>query len=182
MALTVNVDTYGTVAEADAYFNLRAFGSKWVGSIADKEKALRTGAVHLDRMFRWRGIVTDDNQAMKWPRANVVDDEYRTVPSATVPQAIKNAQFELALQWLIADQLTPNPDFLTADTLSKAETGAVKRERAGDLEREFFDRDVHLFMAGAHYFPIKKIYPFIEMLVRPYVTGISDSLFVEVIQ
>jgi hypothetical protein len=43
------------------------------------------------------GAVTSTSQAMAWPRAGVADSEGREIADTTVPDAIKNAQAEMAL-------------------------------------------------------------------------------------
>ncbi len=130
MALTLTVEsgesktdsnTYISLDNANSYMEARIGTDAWDGaSDTDKQAALVQSARILDRYVEWRGVKTDDTQAMQWPRQYVPDPEYRTVdaldfyidagdyfiPSDAVPQRIKDAQCELALHLLSQDSQT----------------------------------------------------------------------------
>lgn len=92
MALTVGTNTYISMAEAVAYVGGRLRTEAWDFNDADREKAL----IHAARLLEalpWAGEKTGANQALAFPRNG--DDE--------VPQAIKDAQAELALALLDED-------------------------------------------------------------------------------
>lgn len=93
----VAADTYGTLVEADAYFDARE-SADWGASDSVKELALRKAATYLDNVYRgrWKGVKATSTQALAWPRAGVVDVEGYGIASNVVPQAIKRAQFEAA--------------------------------------------------------------------------------------
>ena len=68
MTITVGVDTYVTVAEADTY--LRGAWSAF--DTADKESALVEAARSMETLT-WKGSKTSEAQALAWPRTGVVD-------------------------------------------------------------------------------------------------------------
>lgn len=167
MALTVNTDTYGTLAEANAYFASRPHSSEWtdVSKTDDqRENALRFAAKHIDLRYEWIGVLKDDSQAMKWPRRDFYDDEGRYFDGSSVPAAVKEAQYEMALQWLWADQLTPPPTSVTREESNQAQ---VKKEKLGQLEREYFQQSGYMFdlIEGRLR---EKVYPLVDLMLRPF--------------
>lgn len=109
MALTVTVagatsDSYATVAEADAVFELTQ-DSTWTGaSTANKEAALKRAAQIID-LGRYYGIKSAVTQALRFP------SHYMRNSSGTlvVPAEIKRAQSLLALALLHEPNLLSGP-------------------------------------------------------------------------
>ncbi|MBI2239623.1 MAG: hypothetical protein HYU59_02340 [Magnetospirillum gryphiswaldense] len=125
MALTVGIDSFITLEQAEAYFTGRLYILDWSGAASgDKEKALKMAARTLNRL-RWRGSLTSESQVMAWPRQGVIDPEGREITVTTIPQDIKDAQAEMALAMLRED--------LTADDSNRG----VKRVKAGTVEVEY---------------------------------------------
>ena len=89
-----SADSYGTLAA----FGLYANNMGWVltGDDVGKEADLRRATLYLDRNYIWRGWKVTAAAARLWPRtrSELVDDF--SVDSETIPQAIIDAQFELA--------------------------------------------------------------------------------------
>lgn len=121
-------DTYGTIAEADAYFTARQ-SAAWGASDTVKEYALRKAATFLDNVYRgrWKGQKVDSTQARAWPRGWVTDADGFGVPSDSIPAQIKYAQFEAAK--LIA----------AGTEMETTIERATKREKVGSLEVEYMD-------------------------------------------
>lgn len=125
MALTVGIDSFITLSQAETYFDGRLYVLDWSGaSDGDKEKAMKMATRALNRMA-WRGSLTDDSQVLAWPRQGVIGREGREIAVTTVPQDVKDAQAELALALLRED--------LTADDSNRG----VKRVKAGTVELEY---------------------------------------------
>jgi len=87
MSLEVGVNSYVTENEADTYFDDRYNGSDW-GEVPDTEIALVSAADLLDSAFSWYNDKTESTQDLEFPRNEETD----------VPQKVKNAQCELALE------------------------------------------------------------------------------------
>ena len=142
-------DTYGTLAEANAYFASRQ-STGWTGSDTDKEMALRKAASYLDNKFRtrWKGVKVSLLQSLAWPRAGVKDSDGYLLPVDSIPQRVKNAQFEAANIILGGTELeaTINPP--------------VKTEKVGPIEV--------VYAAGASPVPT---YPQINNWLSDLVTG-----------
>jgi len=130
MALTTTVggassDSYATLADYTA--RATALGWTLAGTDAANEINLRKATVYLDANYVWVGTRVASTQALDWPRiSNVLVDGY-VIDSDTIPQAVKDAQMELA--YLIQGGLNP---FATVTN------GAVgrKRSKAGPVETE----------------------------------------------
>jgi hypothetical protein len=93
-------NSYISVADADAYFEARS-NSTWDGAIDDsKEAALLYATLWVDRRYVWPGFIVISTQALSWPRGWAYDYEGRVIDSSTVPQAVKDAVCEAALEHL----------------------------------------------------------------------------------
>lgn len=95
-----DAESYVTVEEADSYH--AAYGhAVWAAAeTEDKESALRRAAVFLDGAYlnRFRGAPASETQRRAWPRRGIAG-----IATDTVPQAVRDAQSELALKALTAD-------------------------------------------------------------------------------
>jgi len=123
-----SADTYGTLAESDAYFAARESGN-WDGSNEHKEMALRKAATYLDNVGRgkWKGIRTNRDQARAWPRSYAIDSDGYSYEADTIPDVLKYAQFEAAKIIAGGTELET--------TLSRA----VKSEQVGPLSVTYMD-------------------------------------------
>ena len=100
MALTLFLDTYLLVDEADA---MLAGSTTWEGaSVAEKEFALRTATVMLDTDSVWLSTAVSPTQPLAFPRREFHYWDPRlsllvTVPEGTVPLLLQRAVAEQAL-------------------------------------------------------------------------------------
>lgn len=124
-----NANAYLSVAEADSYFQARNTPKWTTRNTPDKERAILYATAFLDSNFYWLGHIKRLEQALGWPRILVYDKDNRTVSSDSVPQRVKDAVCELALEGL-DKPLSP----------SLARGGAVKRQKVSSLEIEYFER------------------------------------------
>jgi hypothetical protein len=108
-----NAEVYASVAEADAYLTSRGYNWSTMTE-AEKEQALRRAADYLQQVYRlkWSGTRTTGTQALDWPRAFVLRDDYQYqglngttfiggnfyFPANEVPKEVVNANIELALK------------------------------------------------------------------------------------
>lgn len=127
----VGADSYVTLEEATAYFDGGLYGDAWA-AVTNQEAALREAAKWLNTLT-YPGECCVAGRFLAWPRQGATcccED----ATCGMVPAQVKQAQMELALQ------LGTNPGLLTGGVGSAGAgvSGPVKRERLGDLEREFF--------------------------------------------
>ena len=118
--LTPDVDTYATIAEADAYFDSHYGYNKWADlDEPTKEQLLRTAVQKEDHVCIWADDKCAEDQPLAFPRT----------PGCVTPQGIKDAQCEIA--YLILDG---------GLSLNGQLENPMKRMKAGGVEMEWFDR------------------------------------------
>jgi hypothetical protein len=100
MALTVGTNSYVTAAEVASYFTReRVYYDNWEEETDDNEKALIQAARLLEYQMNWLYEKTDSDQIMQWPRTGFAD-----IDTDAIPQAVKYAQMELAIELKKNDQ------------------------------------------------------------------------------
>lgn len=143
-------NSYVSTAEADAYFTARNSATWSAAATAAKEAALLEATSYLQGIYKgtWVGDLYSTEQALDWPRTGAYDPEGR--PLDGVPQAVKDATCQLALEHVTNGSLQP----------SMPRSGRVKRRTIGPITTEF---DV-----GA---PGGRAFPFIDTLLA----GITEA-------
>jgi hypothetical protein len=101
-----DANSYATITEADNYIETRLYTTDWADASGnDQEAALLMATALLDRLCNWDGAKVTDAQALRWPRNYIYNPDGDLVDSATIPQFLKDATAEFALQ-LLGDDLT----------------------------------------------------------------------------
>lgn len=151
MALTIvatpgsaSANSFATEAEADAYLEGRLNSDAWWDAdAADRRKALVEAARELNNL-PWLGTRTDATQVMEWPRDRVRDpdtpisdpgQDYPYYADDVVPDRVKDAQVELALEFLRAgstDLAVRDPQL---DVQSEGISGATSTQYVRPLHR-----------------------------------------------
>ena len=115
MTLTVNTNSYVSVADADTYFETRIDSANWTAaSTALQESALVTATALVDD-HAWIGSAVSSSQALAWPRKNVIYYSNKmgsniSLADDDVPNQVKIAVYEQALH------LINNEDVLLGQT------------------------------------------------------------------
>lgn len=139
-------DSYVTTGQFDTY----ATAMGW--SVTITEPALRRARLYLDRAYSWRGERVTSTQALQWPRYISGYVEGYPVASDAIPQAIMDAQCEMA--YLIIGG---------ADPFATITGGAVTSERKKvDVIETAVTYDAPRDRAA---------YVAVDSLVAPYVTA-----------
>lgn len=127
MALTVDVNAYSDVDDADTYFEDHINASDWTSATEEnKEKALVTATRIFDRL-PLLGQKTDSDQDLQFPRTGLTYLDGTAVDSASVPQLVIETIYELA-KYLLSDPASAN---------TFGETGNIKSVKAGPVTVEF---------------------------------------------
>ncbi|MFK3965683.1 DnaT-like ssDNA-binding protein [Ensifer adhaerens] len=147
---------YGTLAGALAYHEDRGNVAWSAGTVTDpqREAALLRASEALDGIYgpRFPGKKATRTQERAWPRVGAVDhcaDE--PIPEGDTPAEIETAAYALAL----AELQSPGSSTPTL-TLGKS----VKRQKVGNIEREFFSPAVPITLES----------------LRPVLTAVEDAL------
>lgn len=151
-----NADSYLSVADADTYHTNHSGSADWSGATtAVKEKALRLATQYLDVRYNglWKGVRSNDAQALDFPRANVEDADGYYYESDEIPQRLKDATAELALRVVEGDTLL--------DDVSKPGTIKSQGVSVGPISKSIE------YTGG--YNQVKK-YPLIDGLVKPLIS------------
>lgn len=99
--------SYLSEEDASSYFVSRLHSSLWE-DFEEKQSALITATRLLDQWVKWQGYKTDENQALDWPRQDVVDENDFWLASDSIPIQVKNACCELAYSMLVEDRTAEN--------------------------------------------------------------------------
>lgn len=124
-----------------------------------KEAALRKATDFMRQIYRsrWQGVKVDEDQALDWPRYDVVVEGY-AIDSDIVPTEVKNACAELALRASAGD--------LLAD-----QSQGVIREKVGQIEVEY-DRNS----------PQQARYSAIDAMLAPYLLAGGSGISMRIIR
>lgn len=142
-------NSYETQAEANTYFDERLpLSTPWVASGDTAARALIMATRVLDamnsphRMLRkgcdcryyytnrqWTGAPATATQRLAWPRTGMYDNNGNLIASDVIPQALKDAESELAGQLLMADTTLDNA----------VAVGGIKSVSAGSVSVSFKD-------------------------------------------
>ena len=90
-----NSNSYVTIAEADAFFEMRPQYEDWEDLEENKEAWLVLATDRLEQE-KYQGERTDDDQALSFPRVGVVVDGIE-IDNDTIPLGMKRAQMKYAL-------------------------------------------------------------------------------------
>ncbi len=152
--------SYSTVAQADAYLAVFTTRTGWdSASDSEKEIALQRSTQYLDNLYgaRYKGIRTDEDQALMWPRTGATDLSGYSYDSDQMPACLLHATAEAADRFIAGD----NP---MAD---QEDASKIKRQKvkAGPIEEETE------FVGGM---TLGKQYPVIDSILKPLLSSTGN--------
>lgn len=92
----ISANSYVDVAFADEFFLNTIDNDGWPTVLAEKEAALIESTRILDSQFGWYGEIATNEQALRWPRKEVLDADGRLILPTVLPVLLKNAVCNLA--------------------------------------------------------------------------------------
>jgi hypothetical protein len=117
MALVKGTNSYATLLEADAFFEMRLDVLAWTSAtVLMREQALVTATSLLDTL-NWTGMAISEAQLLAFPRFGVYYEPrlgYETYLDETVPDRIVIATYELAYHLLNNDGLLDDTGTVTS--------------------------------------------------------------------
>ncbi len=163
---SASANSFVTVAECDTYCDARLNASAWTDETDDDQKirALIGATQELSSRAGWIGDRASSTQALAWPRINAENPDsawpghtwYRTTE---IPQRVKDATCELALQSLILG---------TTDLAAADPTLNVRRKVVDVLETEYFEPQQRVKGLGR--------FPSVIRYIAPLLSGSSSSV------
>ena len=155
--------SYVSEADADLYFANTFRNAEWTAlTSAEKTIALQEATRALETLC-YKGDKCSDTQALKWPRQVDASDCCAAAACTALPPQIVEATCELALQ------LEKNKTALIGG--SSGGTGAVKRQKLGDLELELFEPGAGDRKVGASAPLVLQTYPWLIDMMSCYLQG-----------
>jgi hypothetical protein len=104
MSVTIGVNTYDTYGDAAglgvyAGGSFAFFATYTAASVDNRARALVEATRIIERQL-WAGAKVSDGQALQWPRTGVTYADGSEVSSASIPDEVVEAAYELALAGL----------------------------------------------------------------------------------
>lgn len=130
MALAAGTNSYGTRAEADAYFEDSLRKEVWYSFTASKRDQSLIEATRILERIPYRGTKTSPSQALEYPREGLFDINDIALTGTEALAVMKEAEFEYAI-FLLGKPSAINE----TDSSGKAN---VKSAGAGSAKVEFF--------------------------------------------
>ena len=125
MALTEGVNSYGTRAEADAYFDDSIRQASWDAfSTSQKDQGLIEATRILERQ-QWSGTKEVPSQDLHFPATGIIDCSGTALSAAESLDVMQEAQYEYALALLSDPTLIDNRD-ATGSNIKKLEASTAK--------------------------------------------------------
>jgi hypothetical protein len=120
-----SANSFLTLAAATTYLEGRLNSSAWTSATTDETNRALVEATRTLSPLGWQGNRTSSTQALSWPRFGAVDPDAVAsgffFASDTVPQRVKDATAELALEFIKAGTVDvaalPSTDGLIAKTI-----------------------------------------------------------------
>jgi hypothetical protein len=121
-------NSYCTIAEADAYWQMRVREDEWVNRAADtKCRSLLQATRLLDDYVNWAGVPAKYTQPLAWPRWGLTTVAGDFIQPTVLPDQLKWATAELAMILCQVDPQVP----------IDAVVQGIKRVKADTVEVEF---------------------------------------------
>lgn len=121
-------NSFGTLTEANTYFDERPHSEVWVDGDEDLNAAALIQATRIMSAAKpWTGTTADEDQALPWPRLGMVSLTGFPIPETIIPLNLKYATFELAIWLLQQDRLGSEDPLVTG----------IRRIKAGPMEIEY---------------------------------------------
>lgn len=124
-SVVANANTYVEVADVDAYATNHGY-SEWEGDADTKAAAILRGMNYIES-YNFKGKKTARDNPLKWPRAEVRDEDDYLLESDEIPDEVVKATCEAAYREVVS------PGVLQEDR-----TTGIKRKKVDVLETEYF--------------------------------------------
>lgn len=94
-------NSYVSLTEANTYFDARLYSTAWTGAVDDDERrrALITATRNLEPL-PWDGYRSTLTQRLQWPRSGCTDADGYGIAFDAIPEAVRNACCEEAIDLL----------------------------------------------------------------------------------
>lgn len=125
-----NADSYDTTANLVAYASKRGIDLSSETTVNLEVYMIKAMDYLEAKRDKYKGWKSDSDQSLQWPRGGVYVDNL-LVGSDTIPQELKSAQFELAIETYNGNDLSP--------TVKPTDSGRVTEDTLHDVTTEKYD-------------------------------------------
>lgn len=106
-----SANSYKSVADADAYFELTNKATTW-DAVTNKDACL-VQATRLIETYRFAGYRSESTQSLAWPRSGLYTRDNVKIEDDEIPSDIAFAQYELALHYSTGTSSIDDRDLTT---------------------------------------------------------------------
>ena len=118
-------NSYVCEAEANDYFDGNPRSDTWAAlSVLEKQQYLVASTNRLE-MENFGGSITEDTQALQWPRNWVVDRNNDYYDPDTLPKQMQHATYELALWMIDENNETPLVSRVDMERMTEYKVGPL---------------------------------------------------------
>lgn len=171
MALTIDAtvggasaNSYLTIADADAIMEARYHTSTIWSTLTDAIKTqLLVSATFILDGLKWEGYKASETQALRWPRTYAYDCDRYAIASDEIPQSLKIAVCEMAIQYYKSDKFTDSgTEGFSAIAVGPIKLNIDKYDRASLIPR-FISQMLRCLIndassgGGAFSVPVKRV-------------------------
>ena len=137
---SIDSNSYVSAAYADTYAKNRNYDT-WLSQTDYVKKASIIKAMdYVDNLFNWKGTRKFKNQALSFPRVNIIDNDGFD-RSGEIPENLKKAVCEAAFyvvdQYTLFGKTDPDGPIKINKERKKADVAEIETE----VERKFFTKD-----------------------------------------
>ncbi len=127
-------NSYVSLADAEVYHESILNNSEWTAAVDDTKNRALVMATGLLDPLGWKGVKTDTlaDNALRWPRYGVLNQDGQELDGNTVPELLENATSQLAFELIKTDRLTD---------VGASKAAGVKVSQVGPLKIENFEGD-----------------------------------------
>lgn len=120
-----NANSYASITDLGTYATLRGLASSLPATDAGKDAIMIKAMDYIEgQRARFKGVKTDEDQALQWPRSDVWIDG-ALIGSDYIPRELFYAQLALAIE-AISNDLLPNVLPQDAGAVISKEVGEIK--------------------------------------------------------
>jgi len=107
-----NMNAYVDQSFVNDYAESVGMGEVWCNNVSKQESSIILASQYIDMKYVniVPGCLYDNNQSMLFPRTTYVDRRGRTIPAGTIPNGLKQATAQLAIEILMDDGIDYNPN------------------------------------------------------------------------
>ena len=125
-----DANAYCEIEEADQIIANYGNSSDWSGATeAQKQNAIREATRYLDLHYTWDGWKVYEDQALKWPRYEMYDEDDNYMAEDEIPEVLKQACVYLAIKYLEGDTLLEDFENESKVKKTKDVVGPLTEER-----------------------------------------------------